>query len=120
MIAVREQYARATQARNLSLEPDALTDADVLLAAGYAAQGDPGKAAALTIYRALVTGAPTSMHEAVEWGARWLEDRATRNTGRAQRRRIAQQVLGWMRNHKCPHCHGTGLLPVEGTGGRLA
>ena len=30
-----------------------------------------------------------------------------------------QSVLGWMRSPHCPACHGTGVIPVDGTGGRL-
>lgn len=117
---VREQYARATQARDLTLEPEALSDADVLLAAGYAAQGDAGRAVALTIHRALVTGSPASMHEAVDWCADWIQHRSRKGYGRAERRDLARRVLGWVRDHRCPQCHGTGVIAVEGTGGRLA
>lgn len=119
-ITVAERYARATQSSDLSPTVERRTDADVLMAAGIAASGDPRKILALAIYRLGVTGDRSSLWQIVEecdgWLAGHLSRKGRRPMPKAARRQLIVSVLGWYQNQTCDFCGGTGIAVEEDAG----
>jgi hypothetical protein len=137
---ISERYALAARSSDLTVNPDARTDADVLLAAGYAAAGNEYASLALRFWRIKETKDLGPFRELAEIAGRWLQRRSVRG----QRRRLnriqaidlATRTLFWWidpvckpcagRGHPlrlnspvidtsrdCPTCHGTGKYPIH-------
>lgn len=135
-----ERYIAATNSSDLSLNPNARTDADVLIAAGLICKDDSRFDLALRFYRMKATGDMTPFRELSEIAGGWLWARSYRR-GRTrlhglQARDLATRVLFWWLNpictacgghghpkmpnspninygHDCGICHGTGQYPIQ-------
>jgi hypothetical protein len=98
------------------LKADAQTDADVLLAAAYAASGDPRKALALRVWRLRQTGRTDGFRELVEECVMLLYkyNRGIKPAARTMKT-VAEKTLFWWMNPACPHCGGLGHPIIAGT-----
>lgn len=139
---LQEKYIAATGSRDLTLPADGSTrtDADILLAAGYAASGNTRAALALDFYRLKATGDLAEFRRLSDLSGRWLCGRSMRSGRRKMKmieaRDLATRVLFWWRSpacqpcggrghplmpnspvinhgHDCPVCHGTGQYPIH-------
>ncbi len=137
---VGDRYARAISSGNLTLTPGHRTDADHLLAAGYAARRNKRGLMALAVYRMRATEDRQSFAGAADTATDWLIGRGARAGGKAKISRTeahatAQAVLLWwlddvciecegrrytqvpgtphLTGKECPACDGTGLRPIE-------
>ena len=117
MPGIREAYLKATQSTRLRVEPDFLTDADRLIAAGLATV-PPRLALALDVYRLRAT---SDMR-----GARGIAERMAAQIVRQSRRPnpsmsrveavdLAMDVLKWWYLQACPACNGLGHPVIPGT-----
>ncbi|MFW9595410.1 MAG: hypothetical protein ACMV1D_07910 [Macromonas sp.] len=127
MPGIREAYLKATQSTRLRVEPDFLTDADRLIAAGLATV-PPRLALALDVYRLRAT---SDMR-----GARWIAERMAaqylqqakprgRHPHRARSNAtylpflevvdLAMDTLKWWHLQACPACNGLGHPVIPGT-----
>lgn len=138
--SIEERYVAATNSRDLSFKPQARTDADILLAAGYAAAGNTRASLALEFYRLKATGDLADFRRLSDTAGSWLRERSLRGGRRKmsmiQARDLATRVLFWWRSpacqpckgrghplmpnspvinhgHDCPVCHGTGQYPIH-------
>lgn len=138
--SIGERYERATNSRDLSVDAQRRTDADVLLAAAYAASGNAAASLALRFYRMRATGDKTPFRELADIAGVWLLGRSRRKGRRdlneIQAKDLATRTLFYwldpvckpcnglghplMPNspvinfgHDCPVCHGTGQYPVH-------
>ncbi len=138
--SIGERYERAANSRDLSVRPECRTDADVLLAAAYAASGNAAASLALRFYRMRATGDKTPFRELADIAGAWLLGRSMRRGRRKLRgieaRDLATRTLFYWLNpacpvcnglghplmknapvlnygHDCPTCHGTGQYPVH-------
>lgn len=116
------------------------TDADVLLAAGYAAAHNSNGLLALAIWRMRETKTREGFDDVVRRAAGWLDGQGKRHKlaklTRPERLEVARIALAWWLDDTCPDCmgrhhptikgtahldygrncktcHGTGKLPVE-------
>lgn len=117
--SVEERYDVATETSDLSLMPGRC-DADVLLAAGYAASRNTRGAQALALYRMRATGSRAGMARAIDWAAGWLLDRRLPWPNRKpvrvnEAREIATAVLQWWLDDVCRQCQGRRYELVPGT-----
>lgn len=114
-----ESYARATRATDLSASTEHRTDADVLLAAGYAAQGNRNGRVALMAYRMKISGDRSQKAEIVEALMDMVAKKVARRTlpsvNRARSRVIVETVIGWWANDNCEVCTGRKMEPIPGT-----
>lgn len=139
---LQERYSAATQSRDLTLPLDGSTrtDADILLAAGYAAAGNTRASMALDFYRLKATGDLADFRRLADLAGTWLRVRSLRGGRRKmsmiQARDLATRVLFWWRSpactpcagrghplmpnspvinpaHDCTVCHGTGMYPIH-------
>jgi hypothetical protein len=137
---IAEQYISASNARDITVDPDKRTDADVLLAAGYAASNNAAASLALRFYRLRATGDMTPFSELAEIAGEWLLGRSMRGGRRrlrgVQARDLATRTMFWWLQpackpcagrghplmphspvinygHDCPTCHGTGQYPIH-------
>lgn len=117
MPGIREAYLKAAQSTRLRVEPDFLTDADRLIAAGLATV-PPRLALALDVYRLRAT---PDMR-----GARGIAERMAAQIVRQSRRPnpsmsrveavdLAMDVLKWWYLQACPACNGLGHPVIPGT-----
>ena len=116
-MSIAERYLSATNTRNLRLKPEAVCDADTLLAAGYAASGDPRKDLALKVWRMKQTGDRSGFDAVVEQCEEVLRKNNTRGyklKGRSFRD-VASRTLFWWMSPACMDCNGLGHPLVEGT-----
>lgn len=115
--SIEERYVAATNSRDLSLKPQARTDADILLAAGYAAAGNARASLALEFYRLKATGDLAEFRRLSDIAGSWLCGRSMRKGRRKmamiQARDLATRVLFWWRAPACQPCGGRGhpLMP---------
>ena len=137
---IEERYTAATNSRDLGMDPTQRTDADVLLAAGYAATGNAMATLALRFYRLRATGDMTPFKELSDIAGGWLLGRSMRKGRKKLRgieaRDLATRTLFWWLNpsckpcnglghplmpnspvinygHDCPTCHGSGKYPIH-------
>lgn len=139
---LQERYIAATGSRDLTLPTDVgtRTDADILLAAGYAAAGNTRASMALDFYRLKVTGDLAEFRRLSDLAGAWLCGRSMRSGRKKMKmieaRDLATRVLFWWRSpactpcagrghplmpnspvinvgHTCGVCHGTGLYPIH-------
>lgn len=115
---VGERYDLATDAHDLTLRPGRC-DADVLLAAGYAAAGNARGAQALALYRIRATGSRNGLAQIVDVAAGWMVDRRPQPGEKTLRlgaaRDVSARVLLWWIDGVCPHCQGRRYELVPGT-----
>ena len=114
---VGERYEHAADTSDLTLRPGRC-DADLLLAAGYAAQGNVKGTQALTLYRMRATGSVDGLSPLVSAATGWLLDHRT--PGERQLRiqdaqHIASTVVHWWLAGACTHCEGRRYELVPGT-----
>lgn len=116
-----ERYASATRSADLGLSPEHRTDADVLLAAGYAAQKNRNGMVALMAYRMKITGDRASKGEITDLLMERLlhQDARARhgrkNLNRPNARFVVETVLGWWATDNCVVCTGRKMQPIPGT-----
>lgn len=121
--ALEERYSLATRTSDLTTRLDRRCDADVLLAAGFAAQGDPRNALALEVYRFIATRDLANVGPIAEKLADLLQrriSRPVRGQRLARRQRVelvdcARSVLYWHLLKTCDKCAGRGYLLQPGT-----
>ena len=114
---VGERYDHATDTSDLTVRAGRC-DADLLLAAGYAAQGNVKGSQALTLYRMRATGAVDGWGPLVKASVSWLLDRRTpgeRQMRIAHAYQVSNQVLHWWLAGTCTHCEGRRYELVPGT-----
>lgn len=109
-ITTAERYALATDTADLTPRADRRCDADKLIAAGWAAQGDPRRALALDLYRMGVTGNTQGLAAVVESASGWLSAWSSRKgrtpLPRHQRQQLVAQTLHWWLKPTCGYCEG--------------
>lgn len=137
---IAERYIGATNSRDLTVNPEARTDADVLLAAGYASAGNAAASLALRFYRLKATGDMGPFSELAGIAGRWLHRRSyykgRKHMSALQARDLATRTMFWWLNpvckpcdgrghplipnspvinhgHNCPVCHGTAQYPIH-------
>lgn len=115
-----ETYARATRSTDLSASSEHRTDADILLAAGYAAQKNRNGMIALMAYRMKITGDRASKAEIVEalidhMGYEAKRRRALPIINRPNARMVVQTVINWWSTDNCEVCTGRKMQPIPGT-----
>ncbi len=115
-----ETYARATRSADLSASSEYRTDADILLAAGYAAQKNRNGMVALMAYRMKITGDRASKSEIVEalvdhMNFEVLRRRTLPKINRPNARVVVQTVVNWWSNDNCEVCTGRLMEPIPGT-----
>lgn len=109
--SVLEKYAAATQTSDLTLR-EGRCDADMLLAAGYAAHHDEVGRQALMINRMLVTGDYSRMDVAVEYAYRWVRSAqmgrkaALPHSDRKTTMNVVNVTMRWWLRGVCPACDG--------------
>lgn len=97
------------------------TDADVLLAAGFAAAGDTAGALGLLLWRMRETRDLRGFGGLAETSADWLIGRPAGRTRLARRMRrieavdLASVVLCWWLDNTCPTCQGRAHPLTRGT-----
>jgi hypothetical protein len=115
-----ERYATATCTGNLTPRLAGMTDADVLLAAGIAANKDPKRRLALSVYRMGVTGSLDGLTEvAVAADAMLLEfirQRRHKPMNRFARQQLIVDALNWWMKPTCGYCGGTGFVQATVAG----
>lgn len=125
-VTAAERYARATSSTDLTPALDRRTDADKLIAAGWAAQGDPKKAAALDLYRMAVNGNTQGLMAVVDtmdgWLNGWTSKKGRKPMPKFQRRELVASVLHWWIKPTCGYCEGRGfeLVPRDDEEGAQA
>ena len=122
-ISTQERYLRASQTSDLSVNLVAPSDADQLIAAGFATAGRPRRALAVRIHRMMSTGRLVGARD-LSWdlGA-MLRSHMIHARGRsgsrvpnlAETSKMAMLVIRWMRFPTCPACHGRGHPSIPGT-----
>jgi hypothetical protein len=92
---------------------EGLRDADILLAAGYAARQDDKGRQALMLNRMLVTGDYGHLYAMVEYAYRWCKSEAfkpgsdlRKNVNRRDLLQVCNVTLRWWLRRVCPHCQG--------------
>lgn len=95
------------------------TDADVLLAAGYAATHNATGVLALAIWRMKTTKTREGFEDVARRAAGWLQGQGRRHKLPALRREEALEVariaLQWWLDDTCPACEGRRHPTVKGT-----
>jgi hypothetical protein len=117
-LTLEERYSSATRSSNLTVSATRTTDADVLLAAGYAAQKNYKAMQALEFYR-LQGGDMAGFNRLAGVAGQWIHNRSRRQ-GRKRRnalqaRDIASRALLWWMNPTCKACNGIGHPLITGT-----
>jgi hypothetical protein len=114
-----ETYARATRSSDLTPSAEHRTDADILLAAGYAAQKNRHGMVALMAYRMKITGDRASKGEIVELLVDMIAHKVSRrklpSINRDRSRVVVQTVVAWWANDNCETCTGRLMEPIPGT-----
>lgn len=115
-----ETYARATRSTDLSASSEHRTDADILLAAGYAAQKNRNGMIALMAYRMKITGDRASKAEIVEALVDHMNYEVQRRhalprINRPNARAVVVTVVNWWSNDNCEECTGRLMEPIPGT-----
>jgi hypothetical protein len=115
-----ERYASATRSTDLTPSAEHRTDADVLLAAGYAAQKNRNGMVALMAYRMKITGDRASKAEIVEALVDYMNFEMFRKKtlpkiNRERARVVVQTVVAWWSNDNCETCTGRLMEPIPGT-----
>jgi hypothetical protein len=110
-----ETYARATRSSDLTPSAEHRTDADILLAAGYAAQKNRHGMVALMAYRMKITGDRASKGEIVELLVDMIAHKVSR------RKLLMEPIPGTphLSANYCKACAGGGKRPIPDQGARF-
>lgn len=120
----QERYIRASQTSDLSINLIAPSDADQLIAAGFASARRPKRILALKLHRMMAAGQVVGARDlSYDLGAmlrtRMIRARAGTRAGGvpnlAETAKMAMLVIKWMRHPTCPSCHGRGHPSIPGT-----
>lgn len=119
MPGIREAYLKATQSTRLRVEPDFLTDADRLIAAGLTTV-PPRLALALDVYRLRATSDMRGARGIAERMAGEIRRKGPSNQNGPLIKRVdaidlAMDVLKWWHLQACPACNGLGHPIIPGT-----
>ena len=118
MPGIREAYLNATQSTRLRVEPDFLTDADRLIAAGLATV-PPRLSLALDVYRLRATSDMRGARGIAEQMAAQIVRQSRKSGGQTIKRiealEIAIDTLKWWHLQACPACNGLGHPIIPGT-----
>lgn len=119
MPGIREAYLKAAQSTRLRVEPDFLTDADRLIAAGLATV-PPRLALALDVYRLRATSDMRGARGIAERMAGEIRRKGPSNQSgplikRVEAMDLAMDVLKWWHLQACPACNGLGHPVIPGT-----
>lgn len=116
---IAERYASSLDTSDLTVSLEHRTDADYLLAAGYAAAANRNGLAALMAYRMKVSGDLASRPVLLELLVDRLQGQSFRKKlpaiQRARARQAAEAVLGWWLDDVCRACTGRLMDPIPGT-----
>lgn len=119
MTSIAERYSTVTATSDLTTRLDHRCDADVLLAAGFAAARDPHKTLALDVYRLGVKGDIQSLASVVDKVDNllngYLSRKGNRPMPKAARRALAMTVLHWWAHPTCQFCEGRGYEQIDNT-----
>lgn len=122
--STQERYIRAAQTSDLSVNLIAPSDADHLIAAGFASARNPRRILALKLHRMMVTGRIVGARDlSYDLGAmlrtHMIRARQGVKTGRvpnlAETAKMSMLVIKWMRHPTCPSCHGRRHPVITGT-----
>jgi hypothetical protein len=117
-VSTAERYISATRSSNLAVSTQRVSDADTLLAAGYAAQKNHKAMLALEFYR-LQTGDMGGFNRLTGVAGQWLHNRSRRKGRKRlnalQAREIASRALIWWMKPTCKACNGIGHPLITGT-----
>lgn len=113
---IAEQYLSATNSTNLKVREFGC-DADKLLAAGYAAGGDPARALALRLWRMRATGDTQGFEMVADVLDAWAHSRLIRQGKRVGKhtRQAVRKTMWWWLNPRCPTCDGRGHPVIPDT-----
>lgn len=118
-ISIAERYSKVTATSNLCVKLDARCDADILLAAGFAAARDKRGAIALDVYRlgarGDLQGLPNVLEEVENLLNGHLHRKGNRPMPKAARRALVMSVLEWWAHPACSYCEGRGFELIDGT-----
>lgn len=117
---IAEQYLTATNTKRLKLEEHRTTDADKLLAAGYATSGDPERTLALLLWRMRATGDTSGFNQVVDSLVGWVHFSHSRKeilSGKKNKLAIhtVRKTLWWWLNPVCMVCNGRGHPVIPDT-----
>lgn len=119
-VTMPERYARATETSRLIVGVRRTSDADVLMATGWAAQKDPRRALAMRLFRLQVGRTREGLGEVLA-GAEVMLMRKLSDGGRlvginqVARRAVVADTIGHMLDPTCHYCNGLGHAVIEGT-----
>lgn len=115
---VGELYDRSTGTSDLTLRPGKC-DADVLMAAGYAAQGSRRAQVALSLYRMRATGdrhgLADVLHQSADWLLDWKPPPGIKRLRKSEAADVAKRVVKWWMAGVCNHCQGRQYELIPGT-----
>lgn len=119
--SIGERYLHASASSDLGVR-GGRCDADVLLAAGFAAAGNVHGALALTLYRMRETRDLSGFAGLVDTSANWIMGRSLRpgrnrlpRIARVEARDVATAVLRWWLDQTCQACSGRMHPFITGT-----
>lgn len=114
---IEDRYLSAMNSCDLSIDFNRRTDADILLAAGYAASGNATGTLALRFYRLRANGEKSGIRDLSDIAGAWLLGRSMRK-GRKKLRGVeakdlAARTLFYWADPVCKPCNGLGhpLMP---------
>lgn len=116
-----EKYTRATITSDLTLSFKEQSDADKLLAAGFAAAGNTWGSMALALWRLDLNGVCTrqELQDLHEFSARkaydWSRTGGRYQLGAGSAADVAATVLRWWLDDVCPACDGRKVDLIPGT-----
>lgn len=115
MTSVAEKYLSASNSGNLKVL-ETPCDADMLLAAAYASQGDPRKMLALSVWRMKQQGNTKGFEDTIDSCMHML--RVNHNgmpMSLAKLKDITRKTIWWWLNPACDPCNGLGHPLIKGT-----
>ena len=117
-VTVVDRYQFATGSSDLTMRSTGVSDADVLLAAGFAAANDKRGEFGLLMHRMRGSGDRRGFESACAQAERWLVGRGVRQREKIAKRdarHIAELVVNWWLHDVCVSCQGRRWLGVPGT-----
>lgn len=119
---VSERYLRASHTIDITVDPTKRTDADLLIAAGWAAQGNVRGTQALALWRMRETKDMAGFEGLAVHSANWIIGKCTRpgrdqlpRINRVQARETADRVLVWWLDQTCGACEGRAHPLIPGS-----
>lgn len=115
---IQERYTRITGTSDLTVHGGKRCDADILLAAGFAAARDARGALALDAYRLSAQADMQSLARLLpamdDMLNRYLSRGGRRPMAKAARRALVLAILQWWAHPVCSYCEGRGFDLLEG------